>query len=179
VDFVLPPLEQVLANGTFESGNLGAWGAEQGLSTTVTTDAAHTGLYGLQLEAEPAMNVQSRSPASGASAGQPCITQTVVISTGWRQPTLSWMVRVVEGTPADSLVVSVIGAGGMVSQSIPLSPDGWLHGWMDLGGMQGQTVDVCIGFATQNQPQVVYVDDVTVGDNQPGVTHNYMPVIQR
>ena len=78
--FYLPPLNDTIANGQFESGDLSGW-AVTGDVTPIMTTTAHTGLYGAQLgdTASQAMPVHSAlsqtmmlSDSVPASARRPC-----------------------------------------------------------------------------------------------------------
>jgi hypothetical protein len=169
LDFVLPPKQDAITDGTFEAGSLSAWGVDPGLSATLAS--SYSGRYGLDL--------QVPDVSLAFAAGGPCITQSVTVQSAWQRPTLSWMSRVAQGNPADALVMSMDAGSTVISQSIPLASGGWVHGWLDLGPLRGQTATLCIGFATQNTPQEVSIDDVSVGESPLPIYKVYMPVLQR
>ena len=174
LDFVLPPKLNAVADGAFEAGSLSAWGVTPGLSATLEMSAAYSGRYGLNLQAQDI----TLARVTGSTSG-PCITQSVTIQAAWQRPTLSWMVRVLQGNTGDALVVSAISGTTVVSQSVALVPGGWMQGWLDLSALRGQTATVCIGFAAQTTPQAVDIDDVSVGDSPIPVYRLYMPIIRR
>ncbi len=174
LDFVLPPRLNAVADGAFEAGSLSAWGVDPGLSATLEINAAYSGRYGLHLQVQDI----TQARVTGSSDG-PCITQSVTIQPEWQRPTLSWMVRVLQGNMSDALVVSAISGTTVVSQSVVLVPGGWMQGWLDLSALHGQMATVCIGFAAQTMPQAVNVDDVSVGDSLIPVYRLYMPIIRR
>lgn len=174
LDFVLPPKLNAVADGAFEAESLSAWGVDPGLSATLEISAAYSGRYGLDLQVQDI----TLARVTG-SAGGPCITQSVIIQPAWQRPTLSWMVRVLQGNTGDALVVSAISGTTVVSQSVALVPGGWMQGWLDLSALRGQTATVCIGFVAQTTPQAVSVDDVSVGDSLIPVYRLDMPIIRR
>ena len=172
VDFVLPPQGDAVANGTFESLGSTAWTSDPQVSATVAMSAAHSGLYGLDLQM---VSPPGRLVTDDAMA---CVTQTVVISSAWLHPTLSWAYRVMAGDSGKALIVSVSGTS-KISQTFVLTPGGWIHSWLDAGALSGQTVMLSLCFANLATPQQVYLDEVSLGDSRTGVRKLYMPITRR
>ncbi len=81
---MLPPLNDAVINGGWESGDLTGWSVDPAITATVEFTAAHTGWYGLHLAA----------PLTGTDF-LPVLTQTLTITGA--QSTLSLMYRVTEG----------------------------------------------------------------------------------
>ncbi|MCX7682638.1 MAG: hypothetical protein N2508_11870 [Anaerolineae bacterium] len=168
VDFVLPPEEEGVENGHWESGDLSGWYSTPGITVTVGMEAAHTGRYGLELQA-----------SGGTLAFWPYVTQTIAIPATWAQPTPSFLYRVLEGGGDDALEVVIAGAEEAVTHTVALTPGGWTHTWRDLSGFAGQTVTLSFGLHRQTPGQRVYVDKVSLGESHIGVHLIYLPLVLR
>jgi hypothetical protein len=168
VDFVLPPEDEAVVNGGWESGSLSGWHSGVGVEPTVALAASHTGRYGLHLEA-----------IGGTLGFWEYITQSVSIPATWTQPTLSFLYRVVEGDEDDALLATVSEGGDVISHSVPLSADGWTHSWHHLDAFSGQTVTLQFGFRDQTTDQQIYLDEISVGDTRTGVFPLYLPSVAR
>jgi hypothetical protein len=169
IDFVLPPIDDAIVNGGWETGDLSGWSAGTGLTHTVEMTAAHTGRYGLRLE----------SSGSGGFDFEPSITQTVVISAGWARPTLSWLYQGIQATPGDAVLIAVSHEGTLITGTVPITTGMWLHEWLDLSAFSGQTVTLQFGFQTQAAGQQIVLDEICVGDSTAGVYSIYLPLIRR
>jgi len=173
IDFILPQPNDTVDNGAFETGNLSSWGSDSGITATSEISAAHSGRYGMYLRTDiPLVAREARL------ADAPCITQSVTISAGWKQPTLSWIARGVVGSAEHFLVVRLIGSVEL-SATMPLATSSWQHTWLNAAPLKGETVVLCIGFRTVNAPQEVLVDEVSLGDTPPGPRHRFLPISQR
>ncbi|HDQ72306.1 MAG TPA: hypothetical protein ENN19_09440, partial [Chloroflexi bacterium] len=172
VDFVLPPEEDAVSNGGWESGDLSGWSGSFGMTHTVAMTAAHTGRYGLDLQA-----------GGGTLAFWPYVTQTVSIPSTWAQPTLSFLYRAIQGETGDALQAVVVGMGAneRVTHTVALSPapGAWTHAWRNLSDFAGQTVTLQFGFQEQTAGQQVYLDEVSVGDARAGVHSIFLPLVLR
>ncbi len=168
VDFVLPPREDRVGNGDWETGSLGGWHSGPGVTPTVVLTAAHTGRYGVVLE------------ASGGTLGfWPYLTQTVSIPITWSHPVLSFMYHTVLGDADDTLLAMVAGSRDTITHSVVLSPAGWIHTWQDLSAFGGQTVTLSFGFRDQTTSQQVYLDEIRLGEIEAGVFSIYLPLVMR
>jgi hypothetical protein len=169
VDFVLPPEDDVVVNGGWESGSLSGWHTGPNVAPEVEEDVGHTGHYGLHLHA-----------TGGTLAFWPYVTQTVTISDTWVRPTLSFMYQVDEGDGVDDALLATVSNGGeVVTRTVTLVPGGWAHAWQDLSAFAGETVALKFGFREQTGGQRVYVDEISVGDARVGVYPLYLPLIAR
>jgi hypothetical protein len=169
VDFVLPPLNDAVLNGGWESGDPSGWSVGAGLTTTVEMTAAHTGRYGVRLE----------SSGSGGLDFVPSITQSVVISSSWARPTLSWMYQVTQANLGDALLAVVSNDSTSITATVPITIGEWQHDWFNLSAFSGQTVTLQFGFETQVAGQQILLDEVSVGDSLTGVFPIYLPLIRR
>jgi hypothetical protein len=164
IDFVLPPENDLITNGGWETGALNGWHAVAGITPTVVTTATHTGRYGLQLNA-----------AGGTLGFWPYVTRTVSIPSGWAKPTLSWLYRAVNSGNAFQAIVSNI--SNTVIHTLPITPGGWTHVCHDLTVFKGQTVTLSFGFS--NQSGQVYLDEISLGDSRAGMYPVYLPIVTR
>jgi hypothetical protein len=172
VDFVLPPLDDALTNGGWETGDLGGWSAGPGVTPTVEMAATHTGHYGLNLEM-----------SGGTLVFWPYVTQPVSIPVTWSQPTLSFLYRVVQSSPGNDLLATVSTGSDSLTHTLSLTPGEWRHTWLDLSALSGQAVTLSLGFrgqpGTQQMAQQVYVDELSLGAFRPGVYSTYLPLVLR
>jgi hypothetical protein len=172
VDFVLPPEQDAVVNGGWETGDLTGWQAAPAAAATVEAAAAHTGVGGLRLV----------SPmTASASLVQPLwqVSQTIALPVGLTDPTLSWLAQVVSGAPADGLVVEVSNGADAITRTIPLTAGGWTHAWEDLSAFSGQTVTLRIGFQGAAGAREVYLDEISIGALRRGSYPLYLPLISR
>ncbi len=167
LDFVLPPQEQAIVNGGWESGDMTGWHSSLGITPTVEITAAHTGHYGLRLELSGTMTIP-----------QPCLAQTVLIPGDWSQPTLSWLYHVAQASAGDALLVEIVGSSATLTYTIPMTPSGaWMHAWYDLSALAGQTTTVRFGFQSLTGTQQIYLDEISLGQSKIGVFPVYLPII--
>jgi hypothetical protein len=171
VDFVLPPEQDAVVNGGWETGDLTGWQVEPGAAVAASSLAAHTGLNGLRVG----------SPEATASIALPSIwqiAQGVTLPAELAKPTLSWFYRVVSGAPGESLLIQISNGANEVTREIPLAPGGWTHAWADLSAFSGQTVTLRIGLLGAS-PREVYLDEVSIGATRVGVYPVRLPLIAR
>lgn len=166
LDFYLPPTEEALTNGQFETGDLSGWESViGGNGASAITDTAHTGDYGVELS-------DDGSPAAAAA-----LNQSVVIPGTLQDPTLSVLYRT---SGDDAAWVAVQGSAQTVSQALSTPATAWSHAWLDLSALQGQAVTVVVGL--DNPPGGsgwLVVDEVSLGPAVPGVRKVYLPLVLR
>ncbi len=145
VDFWLPPPDDVMRNGQFESGDLpGEW-APVGMTIAVT-DTVHTGIYAVKL---------------GSSEGNSSISQTVTLTpTTIYSPTLSFMYIYSSTNSSDYFDVRVNGSS--VWSATPIAD--WAHTYLDLSAYLGQTVDLSFVLHQEGAtPAYAYLDEISLG----------------
>jgi hypothetical protein len=158
IDFYLPPLDDRVQNGGFESGQWGAW-QPSGSKPPNLTATAHTGGWAALLD-----------PGAGDSR----LSQSLGIPANLTQPTISLMVRraTVAG-PASKLRIQVAGTT-TITHDLNVPNGAWIHAWYDLSGLAGQTVEVRL-IVTDNS--AVIVDEVSLGSALAGVHQAHLPLL--
>jgi hypothetical protein len=105
------------------------------------------------------------------------VSQSVVIPAALEDPTLSLLYRA-DGN--QTVRVLVQGAEETLGQTLPASAATWSHVWMDLGALQGQTVEVTLELdSPSGSSGWLVVDEVSLGSTVPGVRRVYLPVMLR
>jgi len=171
IDFVLPPEQDVLTNGGWETGSATGW-TFGGSNAVVEAGASHSGSYGL--------NLTRSAPTLVAVADVgPTVAQTTTIPVTSAQPTLSWLYQVVAGDTNNALYMEVVGTSVTVTREVGVPPGqtGWIHAWQDLTAFQGQTVTVSFGLPTQPAGQIVYLDEISLGAIRTGNYPIRLPII--
>lgn len=167
-NFVIPPENNAVTNGGWETGDLSGWNAAPGLTPTVEMIATHTGYYGVQLE------------SSGSITGfHPHLTQTVSIPPTWTQPTLSFVYHPIQGEAGEALLVVASSISDTITHSASLTPNDWTHAWLDLSALSSSTATLHFGFSDQSDVQQVYLDEISVGEAKTGVYSVYLPLVMR
>jgi hypothetical protein len=166
LDFALPPAADAVTNGGWETGSASGWQIGSG-AFSVSAGAAHTGQYGLRLQA-------------GATTGfSPIVTQTLTVPSGAARPTLSWMVRVTQGGGEPGLALQVRAGAQVVTSTVTLTAGGWQHTWLDLSPFSGQSVTLSIGFRNTAGTSEVYLDEISGGESLEGAHPAYLPSLPR
>ncbi|MFC2015761.1 GDSL-type esterase/lipase family protein [Chloroflexota bacterium] len=163
LDFFLPPADDAVTDGGFETGGLTNWQTGGSLVPSVT-GLAHTGDWAVQL---------------GDSSETSSLSQEMSPGANLVRPTLSYLARLETGTSASTLEVQieVDGAPGATQTFVvPVTSAAWAHVWHDLADLPTGTWTV--SFAVENAPTVV-LDEVSVGSAHAGGGKAYMPFIAR
>ncbi|MDP2662551.1 MAG: carboxypeptidase regulatory-like domain-containing protein, partial [Dehalococcoidia bacterium] len=137
-DFALPPKNDAVQNGGFESG-LAGWITS---GTVVTQTFRHTGDWG------------STISKTGA------FSQTLTIPSSQAPTALSFFYRTPAPGLSDRLEVQVVGSK-TVSFVFPLSLNTWQQGWVDTSGLQGKA-EVLFRFTGQGD---IWLDEVALGSS--------------
>lgn len=163
VDVVLPPADNSIVDGGFESGSLGpAWQATGSPVPAATADTRHTGQYGARLQATTSRD----APVAAVT-----IAQQTTIAAGLTTPTLSFAYRLLNPSPAsgDRLAVEIDAASGTtVVFSRSASIDAWTYQWIDLTPWSGQTVAVRFRLDRVSAgSSAAHLDEISVGSAHP------------
>ena len=182
VDVYLPPADNLLATGNwgFEDGALTpAWSAGGVAAPVLSLGEGHSGNAAAYL---------GTAMTTTSPAGESWIAVSVTIPMTVYRPTLSFMYRILtmDNGLHDTFEVRV-GDQPVFADSYP-GPDfgvvrdlGWRHGWADLSGYAGRTVEIRLlvrqGQAYASYPTGAFVDEVSVGSAAGGVFVAYLPRI--
>jgi lysophospholipase L1-like esterase len=161
--FILPPQDDAVSDGGFESGNLNAWQLG-GTAVPALTSTAHTGLHAVRLG-----GVGVDSQLSQAITPGPAVTN----------PTLSFMVRLESAGAASTLRVELANGGSLsppVTHDLTVNGEAWTHVWYDLSGQVGEPLTLT--FSVSNHAPVL-VDEVALGSSVNGGAWLYLPGISR
>jgi len=156
LDFVLPPLDDVVQNGGFEGDTLTPWLQSGTISQTMDV---HTGYGAVGL---------------GGDEGSSSLSQSLSLPTALTNATLSFMVKLDGDGTGNSIQVDL--EGTPFSRTVLVSPGGWAHKWYDVGDLVGQ--DATLIF-TVSGSQAVLLDEVSLGSAASGGGWTFMPIIAR
>ena len=158
LEFVLPPQDDVVSNGGFEA-SLSGWQTGGTLPPTLAP-AAHTGNQALTL---------------GGGGETSWLTQTVTVPSGLSDATLSFMVRLDDGS-AGSSALDIELVGTSISHTQPVSADSWSHVWLPVDEALGEVVTLSL---TVSDNPAVIVDEVSLGTAVVGGGSVFLPFIGR
>lgn len=171
----LPPLDDQLSDGHFESGTLSAWNPIGPLTPTITS-TAHTGNYAALLGGTVPSDTVDIAPYLST------IEQTITIPLTLTDGTLSLLYKVTAADPlSDSLNVYLTGATGSLTFTLPITATDWTHQWFDVSTWAEPTATLHIELATPDKDRAigVLIDEVTWGSSIIGSRPIYLPVIRR
>jgi lysophospholipase L1-like esterase len=163
LEFILPPKDNIVANGGFEEANLAHW---QLGGTTVPSPSStvHTGLGAVQL---------------GGVGSSSLLSQAVTPGSNLSEPTLSFMARLSTPGSASMLQVKLANTGSLstpVVYNLPVSSDAWSHVWYDLTGLVSEPLTLTL---TVSDSPAIIVDEVSLGSSLKGAYPLYVPLINR
>jgi lysophospholipase L1-like esterase len=163
LQFILPPQDDAVADGGFETGSLDAW--QVGGSTAPTlTAVAHTGLQAARLD---------------GTEGDSHLTQVLTPGLSLTQPTLSFLVRLDTPGLGSSLQVELANTDTLsvpMTYTLAVADVQWTHVWYDLTGMASQPLTLTLAVSGSS---AVLLDEVSLGSALKGSHWTYLPVIQR
>jgi hypothetical protein len=171
----LPPLDDQIGDGHFESGMLLAWNPTGDLTPTITT-TAHTGSYAALLGGTVPSDTLSTGPY--LSAIEQTLTMPVTLTNG----TLSLLCEVTAADPlSDTLTAYLIGPTDTLTLTLPLTTSGWTHQWFDVAAWTAPTATLRLELSTpdKERPVGVLVDEVTLGASPIGSYPAYLPIMPR
>jgi hypothetical protein len=164
VDFYLPPADDVVTNGQFETDDLSGWTETAGAGEIVMTETAHSGDYAVAL------------------TGDVTLTQSVDIPTS-ETPTFSVLFQYlsdgeqsVQQAALDEPLIILEG----VTQTLAYTPTAytmdWTHlGW-DVSALAGDAATITF---RSSAGDLLMVDEVSIGASTPGVQQIYLPMVLR
>ena len=160
--FVLPPVDDVVQNGQFETGDLTGWSASGAAQVAIQP---HSGHYG------------------GTFSGDGTLSQTVTVP---ENGALSWFYRVSRDMPAAtfqvssaSLLVSPVQGGRVISMTLPSQLMPWSHYWLDVEAFAGQQVMLEVQVRATGADGAASFDEITLGTPVPGKASVFLPFIMR
>jgi hypothetical protein len=163
LEFVLPPHDDAVSDGGFEAGNLGAW-LLGGVSPPALGGTAHTGQYAVRL---------------GGGGLDSHLSQSISPGAAMSDPTLSFMARLEEAGPPNTLQI-VLSGGVMpaapMTYTLVVEDANWVHAWYDLTGLVSDPLTVAL--VVDGGPALL-VDEVSLGSALPGGYLVYLPVLYR
>jgi hypothetical protein len=159
LDFVLPPLDNVVADGGFEAGGWGDW-LPGGPVTPTLIAGGHTG---------------DGAALLGGPGGAAQLSQPLLVPVGLDNATLSFLVRL-DDSSAGSSAVRVELLGAPISYTRSVTADEWLHVWFPVEAAVGQAVTLTL---TVSDSPAVRLDELSLGSAASGGTLVYMPLIAK
>ena len=170
--FILPPVDERVADGGFEIGDLAAW-RPSGDPRPRLSDHAHTGRFAAQLGAS--------QPAPGAGPLQSSLEQDIVLPPVSTQPVLSLLYQSNGAAAGDALIVALLGADPPVTYTLPIALTGWQHWWQELIVSGAPTVTLRIAWTQANADHVasVLVEEISLGPLARGVYRAWLPMLKQ
>jgi hypothetical protein len=105
------------------------------------------------------------------------ISQSISVPIDLRKPTLAWIHRVDgDATPEDILSVAVRGPASVITQSLSLEHEEWVHDWMDVSDFAGQEIEIRFSLVRKSTstPLTVWLDEVRLGPVP--IHYRFLPV---
>jgi lysophospholipase L1-like esterase len=161
LQFILPPQDDAVTNGGFESGGdpLLGW-VVSGTGAPALPTEAHTGDGAVLL---------------GESGTVSRLVQTVTIPDGLIDPTLSFLVKLHDDDDVSSTLTVELD-GTPISHTQAVQAGDWSHVWFPVDAASGTTVT--LSFTVSDKPPV-RLDEVSLGSAVPGGGVVYMPIVGR
>jgi lysophospholipase L1-like esterase len=159
LDFVLPPLDDVVSDGGFEVGDWGNWQPGGVVSPTLLSKG-HTGSGAVLL---------------GGTGGVSQLSQSLSVPGNLVDATLSLLVRLDDGDSGDS-VLQVELEGTSISHTEVVTTDDWTHIWLPVDSALGQEVTLVLSVSDD---EAVRLDEVSLGSAPSGGAFVNMPVVLR
>jgi len=160
---ILPPQDEAVIDGGFEEGNLNAWQTGGTAMLTLATEA-HTGLGAVRL---------------GVVGDDSYLSQAIIPALSPSEPTLSFLVRLGEGSPASELEIRLTNSGVLsptLTYTVAIEDEEWVHVWYDLTGLVGEPLTLTL--AVVDNPAVL-VDEISLGSAIRGGTLIHLSVVFR
>lgn len=172
----LPPIDDQLLNGQFESGDLSPWTPTGEVSATLT-ETGFTGAHAVQLGHTTPITTATQPWTSS-------IEQTISVPLTLTRGTFSLVYKVLEADAiSDTLQLSLIGPTSTITYLLPIDSANlyWTHHWWDVSAWDAPTATVRIELMHNSllgQPRVL-LDDLSWGSAAPGGVSIYLPILRR
>ena len=160
--FVLPPVDDAVQNGGFETGDFSSWDWSGNLSMRLFP---HSGEYGVIFSGSGVLSQTLTVPDNGV---------------------LSVLYRVFLDMPGATFVissasVSVSPVQGSNALSLTLSTveSPWTHYWLDVGALVGEEVVLTVPVDANGAYGGAFFDEITLGGTAPGKHVVFLPIIMR
>jgi lysophospholipase L1-like esterase len=161
LDFVLPPLDDVVSDGGFEAGVWGDWQFGGTFTPTLVTET-HTGDGAVLL---------------GGIGKTSWLSQSLSVPGDLTDATLSFLVQVAEdGGIGDSSTLHVELAGTPISHTQDIAAGGWTHVWFPVEAAVGQAVTLTF---TLSDTPAIHLDEVSLGTAAKGGYWVHLPITVR
>lgn len=159
LDFVLPPLDDVVSDGGFEAGAWGDW-LPAGTAMPSLITGTHTGNGAVLL---------------GGTGETSSLSQVLTVPDNLSDATLSLLVRLDDDEEGSSTLQIEL-AGTVINYTQVVSPGGWTHVWLPVDDAAGQTLT--LSFHLSDTP-AVRLDEVSLGSAAFGGAYVHLPVVLR
>jgi hypothetical protein len=156
-DLILPPHDDTISDGGFEDGVWGDW-VPSGAVVPVLIGDGHTGDGAVRM---------------GGAGGVSQLSQPVSVPGDLSAGTLSFLVRLDDGTSADSTLQIEL-AGTAVSHTTTVSGAAWTHVWFPVDGVLGQAANLTF---TVSDAAAIRLDEVSLGSSGLGGALINLPVV--
>ncbi len=165
VDFYLPPADDVVTNGQFETGDLSGWTETAGAGEIVMTETAHSGDYAVAL------------------TGEATLTQSTIVPAAAQNPAFSMLFQylpatsqAVQRSAEEKALITLEGAAQTLTHTLDTYTTDWSYFGWDLSSLKGQSVTVTLAGTTGDW---MIADEVSIGSTAPGVQEVYLPIVLR
>lgn len=165
VDFYLPPADDVVTNGQFETGDLSGWTETAGAGEIVVTETAHSGDYAVAL------------------TGEVTLTQNAIVPAAAQNPAFSMLFqyfpdtrRAVQRSAQERALITLEGAAQTLTHTLDTYTTDWSYFGWDLSSLKGQVMTITLVGTTGDW---LIADEVSIGSAAPGVREVYLPIVLR
>jgi hypothetical protein len=161
--FVLPPLDNLVTDGGFESGNLNAWNPGGSL-TPLTSAVAHTGLVAAKL---------------GSPDDDSHLSQVLTPALPLEAPTLSFMVYLAAAGDPSQLQVELSNDTTLsppLTFTLDVADEAWTHAWFDLPDLAAEPLTLTL--IVSGSPAIL-LDEVSLGSTHRAGYTIHLPLAQR
>jgi lysophospholipase L1-like esterase len=160
LDFVLPPLDDTIGDGGFETANWDQYWQAGGTFTPTLISEAHTGIGAVLM---------------GGDGELSQLSQTFSVPDTLINATLSFLVRLDEEA-GESSTLQVELSGTPISHTQNVSVADWTHVWVPVDAAVGQAVTLTF---TLSDTAAVRIDEVSLGSAVGGGYLFYLPIVNR